>query len=135
MSEFCRLLVQPRICREMDSQIDLKFEISDFKRAKPDILSITHSMLRTSPAEPRAIYKKQRSSLVDPRSNPSDILLDRSCSPNSQILYPELHKLAPSERLVTCKLSPEHLMPFWRQPCAQSDFARYFGKPAALFSF
>jgi len=59
----------------------------------------------------------------------------RSFSPNSQILYPELHKLAPSERLVPCKLIPEYLMPFWRQPCAQSDFARYFGKPSALFFF
>lgn len=51
------------------------------------------------------------------------------------ILYPELHKLARSVRLVTCKLIPEHLMPFWRQLCAQSDFDRYFGKSSALFFF
>jgi hypothetical protein len=51
------------------------------------------------------------------------------------ILYPALHKLAHSVRLVMCKLIPEHLMPFWRQLCAQSDFDRYSGKPSAMFFF
>jgi len=55
MSEFCELLGELRICREIDSQVSFKFDISDFKSLKPGIRSVTQSMLLTSPAEPRAI--------------------------------------------------------------------------------
>jgi len=50
---------------------NLKFEISDFKLSKRGKRSSKQSIDRTSPQEPRAMYRKVRSSGVVPLSKPS----------------------------------------------------------------
>jgi len=47
---------------------DFIFEISDFRSPNAGIISITHSIERTSPAEPLATYKNVSNSGVAPRS-------------------------------------------------------------------
>jgi hypothetical protein len=83
MGESCRCCAQPRSWREMLSARDLKSEISDLRSENAAIRSVTLSIERTSPADPRAMYRKARSSLVVPRSNPSAILLETESAARS----------------------------------------------------
>ena len=79
----CKCWAHARSCREMLSARDFRAEISDWRSANTFMRSITQSIDRTSPAEPRAIYRNARSSLVVPRSNPSATLFETESAARS----------------------------------------------------
>jgi hypothetical protein len=81
--EFCKESAQPLSCLEMPSASDFKFEISDLRSANAGSRSKKHSRDRTSPDEPRAMYRNVKSSCVVPRSNPSAILFETETAARS----------------------------------------------------
>jgi hypothetical protein len=62
---------------------DFKFEMSDLRSENTGKRSSRKSIDRTSPAEPRAIWRKVRISCVVPRSKPSAILLETETAARS----------------------------------------------------
>jgi hypothetical protein len=83
MGVSCKCCAQQRNWREMLSAIDFKSEISDLRSENAAMRSITQSIERTSPADPRAMYKNAKSSFVVPRSNPYAILLETESAARS----------------------------------------------------